>query len=289
VSRPQHDPPAVAAAISMLMTRYRRGVAQSASDLITVEEPLEIRVVVETAGRRERHVLAVTMRTPGEDPELAAGFLVSEGVISAAEDIWRIEHCHDGPESTDDNTVDVFLAPSVDFDVAQLSRMIITSSACGICGRTSIESVHKICSERPRGDFRLEPDRLTKLTEVLSGAQPVFSGTGGLHAAALFDPEGELLDLREDVGRHNALDKLVGGLLRAAKLPASESLVLVSGRASFELVQKALLAGIPALAAVGAPSSLAVELARDYDMTLIGFLRGDRFNVYSGQERIATG
>lgn len=256
-------------------------------DLVTLEEPLEIRVVAESAGRRQRHSVAVTMRTPGEDFELAAGFLVSEGVVGQVRDIWRIEHCEQAGESTDENVVEVHLAPSVGFDANRLSRNIVTSSACGICGRTSIESVQKICADRPRGDFQLSPSTLMGLTDLLVARQEVFSHTGGLHAAALFDSQGRLCDLREDVGRHNALDKLVGDRLLNGQLPISQSLTLVSGRVSFELVQKSVLAGIPILAAVGAPSSLAIELASEYGMTLIGFLGSDRFNVYCGEERIA--
>jgi len=227
------------------------------------------------------------MRTPGEDLELAAGFLVSEGVVKQKEDIWRIEHCRQGEDAADDNVVEVSLAPTVGFDLDQLSRNVLTSSACGICGRSSIESVEQICATRPQGDFRLRPSEVSKLALALEAAQGVFAHTGGIHAAGLFSPLGELLELREDVGRHNALDKLVGSQLAKGELPAAQRLVLVSGRASFELVQKSLLAGIPMLAAVGAPSSLAVDLAQEYGMTLIGFLRENRFNIYCGGERIA--
>ena len=258
-------------------------------DLLTVEEPLEIRVVSEADGRRVGRSVAVTMRTPGEDRELAAGFLVSEGVVREPKDIWSIEHCTDGDVAVDDNVVDVHLAPSVEFDLDRLSRNIVTSSACGICGRASIESVQQICDERPQGDFRLAPEAISRLATELENAQGVFAQTGGIHAAALFSSAGALLVSREDVGRHNALDKLVGWLLASGRLPAAQTLALVSGRASFELVQKSLLAGIPFLAAVGAPSSLAVDLAQQYGMTLIGFLRDGRFNVYCGAERVVGG
>jgi FdhD protein len=269
------------------VVRHEGGQVRTEVDVVTVEEPLEIRVVAEVGGRRTSRSVAVTMRTPGEDLELAAGFLVSEGVVRRREDIWRIEHCREGGDPADDNVLEVFLAPTVDFDLDQLSRNVLTSSACGICGRSSIESVRQICSDRPLGDFQLPPGAISPLVTSLEGAQGVFAHTGGIHAAALFSPMGELLELREDVGRHNALDKLVGTLLGRGELPAAERLVLVSGRASFELVQKSLLAGIPMLAAVGAPSSLAVDLAKEYGMTLIGFLRQDRFNIYCGGERIA--
>ena len=281
-----HQVPAQAT-LRVTVARRRGGVVNHEEDLVAVEEPLEIRVVVESAGRRQRHSVAVTMRTPGEDFELAAGYLVSEGVVTQPGDIWRIEHCVQSSASTDENVVEVHLAPAGGFDAEQLSRKVVTSSACGICGRTSIEAVQKSCAGRPRGDFQLSPSTLLGLTDLLSAKQPAFSHTGGLHAAALFNSAGQLCDLREDVGRHNALDKLVGGRLLNDQVPISRSLALVSGRVSFELVQKSLLAGIPMLAAVGAPSSLAIELATEYGVTLIGFLGSDRFNVYCGEERIA--
>jgi FdhD protein len=274
--------------IRLPIVRHDGTTARAASDVVTMEEPLEIRVVTEERGRRVPRSVAVTMRTPGEDLELAAGFLFSEGVVARGSDIWRITHCEDDSEASG-NRVDVVLQPALRVDFERLSRNVITSSACGVCGRASIEAVRRVCSARPIGSYRLAPSLLVRAAEVLSGEQPVFSRTGGIHAAALFDRQGTLRRLHEDVGRHNALDKLVGALLRADELPASDCFVLVSGRASFELVQKALVAGIPALAAVGAPSSLAVELAQDYGMTLVGFLRGGRFNVYAGAERIAKG
>ena len=268
------------------MWRYGGGPARADSDLITVEEPLEIRVVAEKDGQRIRQSVAVTMRTPGDDLNLAAGFLVSEGVVRKAAEIWKIEHCRQGDDPVADNVVDVYLAPSVKFDLDQLSRHVMTTSACGICGRSSIESVQQICVDSPRGDFLLQPREVSRLPGVLEGAQGVFDLTGGIHAAAFFSTAGALVDLCEDVGRHNALDKLVGRLLLDGDLPVAEGMVLVSGRASFELVQKCLLAGIPFLAAVGAPSSLAVDLAAAYGMTLVGFLRQGRFNIYTGGERI---
>lgn len=275
--------------VSMPVDRHVGGAVQRETDLLTIEEPLEIRVVVEEGGKRVRHSIAVTMRTPGEDLELAAGFLVSEGVVHRRQDILQVEHCRSTSADAGDNVVDVQLAPSTRFDYVSLARNVITTSACGICGRASIESVQQICSLRPQGTFTVQRQMLQRLLEVLEGSQPVFSRTGGLHAAALFNARGQLAVLREDVGRHNAMDKVVGSLLFEANLPASDSIVLVSGRASFELVQKALLAGIPILAAVGAPTSLAVELATEYGMTLLGFLRAERFNVYAGSERIDGG
>lgn len=265
---------------------YARGAVEHRPDLLAVEEPLEIRVVPEVAGRRRRHSLAVTMRTPGHDFELAAGFLLSEGVVGGKDGIWHVAYCQETPEAQR-NVVEVMLAPSVPFDPARFSRNVYTTSSCGVCGKTSIDLVQAVCPRRPAGNARFQRDLLPRLPAVLREAQAVFSHTGGLHAAGLFDPEGRLLLLREDVGRHNAVDKVIGALLLEGALPASDRLLLVSGRASFELVQKALMAGIPALAAVGAPSSLAVELAGDLGLTLVGFLSERRFNVYAGEERIA--
>jgi len=265
---------------------YVGSEVESRPDLLAVEEPLEIRVVPEVAGARPRHSLAVTMRTPGNDFELAAGFLLSEGVVTGRDDLWHVAYCQETPESQR-NIVEAVLAPEVAFAPERFSRNVYTTSSCGVCGKTSIELVDAVCPLRPAGTARFPREVLSRLPAVLREAQPVFARTGGLHAAGLFDPEGELLLLREDVGRHNAVDKVIGALLLDGALPASDRLLLVSGRASFELVQKALMAGIPALAAVGAPSSLAVELAGDLGLTLIGFLSERRFNVYTGAERIA--
>jgi len=265
---------------------YRAGEVERRPDLLAVEEPLEIRVVPEVAGARPRHSMAVTMRTPGHDFELAAGFLLSEGVIIGRDDLWHVAYCQETPESQR-NIVEAVLAPSVPFDPERFSRNVYTTSSCGVCGKTSIELVDAVCPLRPAGTARFAREVLSRLPSVLRAAQPVFARTGGLHAAGLFDPDGRLLLLREDVGRHNAVDKVIGAMLLDGALPASDRLLLVSGRASFELVQKALMAGIPALAAVGAPSSLAVELAGDLGLTLVGFLSERRFNVYTGAERIA--
>jgi len=264
----------------------RNGSAYERVDELATEEPLEIRVAYFEAGVERRQSIAVTMRTPGNDFELAAGFLYSEGVITGPEAIDQIAYCTDveGPQMY--NVVTVHLRPGVTFDPERLSRNVYTTSSCGVCGKASLELVRTVCPSPPAGDFKLRPELILGLPAALARAQPVFARTGGLHASALFDAEGRLLLVREDVGRHNALDKLIGALLLARKLPAANTIVLVSGRASFELVQKAVMAGIPVLAAVGAPSSLAVELAREFGLTLIGFLRADRFNVYAGAGRI---
>jgi FdhD protein len=226
------------------------------------------------------------MRTPGHDAELAAGFLFTEGVVPDAEGIRDIAYATAPSPLASENVINVTLAPGTPFDAARLTRNVYTTSSCGVCGKTSLELVRAAHPERPRGDFRLAPETLSRLPGILQEGQTAFARTGGLHAAGLFDAAGTLLLLREDVGRHNAVDKLVGALLLAGRLPAPDTLLLVSGRASFELVQKALVAGVPAIAAVGAPSSLAVDVAREFGMTLVGFLREGRFNLYAGAERV---
>jgi FdhD protein len=265
------------------------GEAQHRVDLVAAEEPLEIRVVAGHEGGRKAHSIAVTMRTPGHDFELAAGFLFSEGVLANRRQLWRLARCKDASEEAADNIVEAHLAPGVDFDAQRFSRHVYTTSSCGICGKASIERLNEACPERPRGEYRLNSEVIRSLPKRMSEMQTVFARTGGLHAAGLFDPRGAPGPLREDVGRHNAVDKLIGASFLDGGLPLSESVLLVSGRASFELVQKALMAGIPALLAVGAPSSLAVATAQEFGMTLVGFLKADGFNVYSGEERVLVG
>jgi FdhD protein len=278
------------AAVRAAVATYEGGKVERRSDLLAAEEPLEMRVSWEEGGRRVRHSVAVTMRTPGHDFELAAGFFFGEGIVPSREAIWSIAYCQDTEEP---NVVEIALAPGVPFDPRRFSRNVYTTSSCGVCGKTSIDLVRAVCSAplappaAETAGARVRREVLLGLPEALRRAQPVFSRTGGLHASGLFDLDGRLLLQHEDVGRHNALDKVVGTLLLGGGLPASDRLLLVSGRASFELVQKALAAGIPVLAAVGAPSSLAVELARELGQTLVGFLRDGRFNVYAGEERIA--
>ena len=250
-------------------------------DTLVVEEPLEIRV----GGR----ALVVTMRTPGDDMDLAAGFLVSEGVVSGADDLRAIRYC---AGATDDgantyNLLDVDLAPGVAAPDPSLERSFYTTSSCGLCGKASLDAVRTQTRFDVAGDPLVVPvDVLTSLPDRLREAQKVFDTTGGLHAAGLFTPDGELLVLREDVGRHNAVDKVVGWALRQGRVPLRSTVLLVSGRASFELTQKAWMAGLPMLAAVSAPSSLAVDLAEEAGMTLVGFLRGQTMNVYAGQARV---
>jgi FdhD protein len=260
------------------------GVSTARPDFLAAEEPLEIRV----AGRP----LTVTMRTPGNDFDLARGFLVSEGVVAADSDIAAIRYCAgataDGANTY--NVLDVLLADGVPLPDVSVERNFYTTSSCGLCGKASLEAVRTISKWRVDLDpLRLNAATIATLPEKLRAAQRVFDRTGGLHAAALFDATGDLLCVREDVGRHNAVDKVVGWALDEGRLPLSGATLMVSGRASFELVQKAVMAGIPALAAVSAPSSLAVDLAREMGLTLIGFLRGSSMNVYSGVGRIPSG
>ncbi|MFC4065880.1 formate dehydrogenase accessory sulfurtransferase FdhD [Actinoplanes subglobosus] len=257
------------------------GVTAEPVDTLAAEEPLEIRV--------NGKPLVVTMRTPGDDFDLAAGFLVSEGVVRAAGEITGIRYClgatADGVNTY--NVVDVVLAGWVPPPDPSLERNFYTTSSCGLCGKASLDAVRTIASWSVRDDpVRLDPAVITALPGTLRVAQRVFDRTGGLHAAGLFSADGRLLCLREDVGRHNAVDKAVGWALRDGRLPLRDTILMVSGRASFELVQKAVMAGVPALAAVSAPSSLAADLAADAGLTLIGFLRGASMNVYAGAHRV---
>lgn len=263
--------------------RIRDGAIDHRADTLVAEEPLEIRL--------NGKPLAITMRTPGDDFALAAGFLVSEGVLGSAEELANIVYCAgatvDGSNTY--NIVDVRLAPGVPLPDITLERNVYTTSSCGLCGKASLDAV-RTTARWPIADaspLRLEPALLSALPDRLRAAQQVFDRTGGLHAAALFTADGELLDVREDVGRHNAVDKIVGRALQQGLLPLAGKILMVSGRASFELAQKAVMAGIPVLAAVSAPSSLAVDLAAESGLTLVGFLRGTSMNVYAGEERIA--
>jgi FdhD protein len=250
-------------------------------DLLAVEEPLEIRLGCARDGRRSHRSVSITMRTPGHDDELAIGFLFTEGIITAREQVTGVRACGAG------NVVRVDLRPEVAVDLTRLERHFYTASSCGVCGKASLEAVSVCSPHRPsEGQPVVEAAVIHRLPETLRAKQAVFDRTGGLHAAALFDIHGDLLCLREDVGRHNALDKLIGVSFLSGRTPLSESVLLVSGRASFELVQKAAVAGIPILAAVGAPSSLAVDLARERGLTVLGFVRADRFNIYTGTDRI---
>lgn len=262
---------------------------ESKNDLLAIEEPLEIRIGFGALNDRQQKCLSVTMRTPGHDFELAVGFLFTEGIIQHFDQIESVKYCEDGgKQEQKENIVRVELDPGVKLDFEKLQRHFYTSSSCGVCGKTSIEAVKVNCKES-QSSFFITSKVMHTLPEKLREAQQIFEYTGGLHAVGLFDAEGELILLREDVGRHNALDKLIGAMLFKKEVPLSTYVALVSGRASFELVQKAALAGIPILAAVGAPSSLAVDLATEFGMTLLGFVREQRFNIYTGEQRITSG
>jgi FdhD protein len=259
---------------------WREGEMRPVEDYLVGEEPLEIRV-----GDR---AVSVTMRTPGHDLELAAGFLFTEGMIVGRAQIAATRHDADATQNGA-NRVRIELAPGVTLDPEASRRNFYTSSSCGVCGKASIDAVRVRQIERPNPECAVDPEVLCRLPDQLRAAQPIFGRTGALHAAGLFTLEGELLVLREDVGRHNAVDKVVGWALANDRIPLRDSLLMVSGRGGFEIVQKALVAGLPVLASVSAPSDLAVNLAREFGMMLIGFLRGRRFVIYSGAERLAAG
>lgn len=263
----------------------QEGGDRARSDYLATEEPCEIRLV---AGG-QNHKVAVTMRTPGADFELAAGFLYGEGMIGGRDDISRITYCTDPDIDSEQhfNIVNVDLASSVAPDFRSLERHFYMTSACGVCGKASLEALQlRDCPVLSHGP-EVAPEVIYLLPDRLRAAQGVFESTGGLHAAGLFSSRGELLCVREDVGRHNAVDKLVGWALLEGRLPLRNHILMVSGRSSFEIMQKALVAGFAIVCAVSAPSSLAMALAREFNMTLIGFLREKRFNIYAGAERIA--
>jgi len=249
----------------------------SRKDVVVTEEPMEIRLVA----TQERQSIAITMRTPGNDFELAAGFLFAEGVIQNKNDIRALSYCVDKDidEEQRYNIINVYLNSKTLPDIPSLERHFFTTSACGICGKASLDAL-ELRGLEPLNPIPIKPEVLTSLPDKLRKAQGLFEQTGGLHAAALFNQEGDLLAIREDVGRHNALDKLIGWAVLEDKLPLNDKILLLSGRSSYELVQKSLSAGIPLLCSVSAPSSLAVDLARRFNMTLVGFLRGESFNLY---------
>ncbi|XAL99906.1 formate dehydrogenase accessory sulfurtransferase FdhD [Phycisphaeraceae bacterium D3-23] len=256
------------------MQRWSQGGSTPTTDELAVEEPLEIRV----RGR----AVSITMRTPGHDDELALGFLLSEGLIRSADDVSRVDPCVRAAEG---NVINVFLAPHVAVDFDKLTRHVFASSSCGVCGKASIDAI-RIGFSSVSSEATFSAETIQRLPEALRDEQSTFDRTGGLHAAALFDPDGNLIVLREDVGRHNAVDKVLGWAIRQPGLALGEHGLMVSGRASFEIVQKALAAGLPLIAAVSAPSSLAVELAHDSGQTLVGFLRPGRMNIYTHASRV---
>lgn len=256
------------------VVRWVNAIKSDAHDELAIEEPLEIRI--------DTRPLVVTMRTPGHDEELAAGFLVTEGLIKARSQLRTIRK---NPRNRSGNSLDVFLASGVSVNFDQLTRRVFSSSSCGLCGKETLRSVRQRF-KAVRSRVTVNVNLLVRLPDKLRAAQPTFERTGGLHAAGLFTREGELVVAREDIGRHNAVDKIVGFGLLDDRLPFDEHILLVSGRASFEIMQKSLAARIPVVCAVSAPSSLAVEFARENHQTLVGFLREGRMNVYAGRERI---
>jgi len=260
------------------VSEWSDGSLRRVQDSLAGEEPLEIRV--------GSTPLAVTMRTPGHDLELAAGFLFTEGIVQSGDQIRSIEALTEGTHASRGNVVRIELAPGSAFDPEQNQRNFFANSSCGVCGKASIDSVRSRLLRAPNPAFRVSADVLCRLPENLGASQNIFGRTGGLHAAGLFTASGELVVAREDVGRHNAVDKVVGWALSVGRLPLSEYVLLVSGRCGFEIAQKAIVAGVPVVASVSAPSSLAVQIARELNLTLVGFLRGRRFVIYSGDERL---
>ena len=271
--------------------KVQDGKLHSTQDVLAAEEPLEIRLGYDADGKRAEQSISITMRTPGDDFELAAGFLFTEGIVRSARDIHQIKYCIGSKQETQNyNVLSVQLSPGCRFDASRLARNFYTTSSCGVCGKASIEALKvQGVAGIAANDFAVSAEIIHTFSGKMRERQQVFEKTGGLHAAGLFDAVGALISLREDIGRHNAVDKLIGEHFLANKVPLKSNVLVVSGRASFELVQKALVAGIPMLAAVGAPSSLAVDLAKEYGMTVLGFLRDDRFNVYCGASRVRIG
>lgn len=268
--------------------KFRHQQFSSQQDHLVVEEPLEIQLAHGPLAQRQRLNLAITMRTPGQDFDLVYGFLFTEGLIQSRKDVLQMRYLgvQLSPEAQE-NSILVELRPDLVFDEKRLQRHFYTSSSCGICGKASLEMVQQHSAfVLPTQLPLVSADLLLSLPELLLSSQSLFQDTGGIHATGLFATNGDLLYLREDVGRHNALDKVIGAALQKQELPLSDAILLASGRAGFELVQKTVMAGIPVMAAVGAPSSLAVELAEAYNLTLIGFLRNGGFNIYTGKERI---
>lgn len=270
------------------VVRFRHGALTPDNDVVAAEEPLEIRLLWQDGATAHRESISITMRTPGHDFELATGFLHGEGILHSAADLADVSYCMDEDEEQKFNIVNVTLRPGLEFDMARLERHFYTTSSCGVCGKAALEAVEvQGCVVLAPGPI-VSTEAICRAPHALRAAQEVFENTGGLHAAGLFTPDGRLIALEEDVGRHNAVDKLIGGRLMADEMPLDDRFLLLSGRASFELVQKALMARIAVVAAVGAPSSLAVELASTFGLTLVGFVRDASFNIYCHPERIVA-
>jgi FdhD protein len=263
--------------------------AQELDDLVATEEPLEIRLGFGELNNRQQKSVSVTMRTPTHDFDLALGFLYSEGIIQSYEQVSSIKYCVDAGKQATENIVRVELKPEVDVDTKIFQRNFYMTSSCGVCGKASIEAIEAMTCDIDKGQntkkWQITPAIIYKLSKEMSIAQSAFTYTGGLHAAALFDKLGKIILIREDVGRHNALDKIIGNAL-TQNLPLNDKMVLMSSRASFELIQKVIMANIPVIATIGAPSSLAIQTAKRFGVTLLGFVKEDRFNVYSGAEKV---
>jgi FdhD protein len=274
--------------VARSIERVRGGGVASCTDALAIEEPLELQVVVGPSGAREAKTVSITMRTPGHDRELAAGFLVGEGLLRRLDQLEGV--ATRGPRfgpSALQNSVQVALRPGVPLDLKRLERNCYTTSSCGVCGKTSIEALRlNFFPKLPEAEWQVDEHGIRRLPERLREAQVTFQRTGGLHAAGLFTTDGEAIVVREDVGRHNAVDKVIGTQFLAGSGPLHDTILVVSGRASFELMQKALAAGIPMLVAVGAPSSLAAQVAEKFGATLIGFTKPGGFNIYAGPERV---
>lgn len=269
--------------------RVRGGKHARHTDQLAVEEPLEIQLAAGNQTGSAAKSISITMRTPGSDTDLALGFLLSESIVRRHSDVEKVTHVGPGKGGNDlQNSIRVELKPDVTIDLDRLERHFYTTSSCGVCGKASLDALRIVAPPRGQSAFKIDERRLIALPGRLRDQQPVFRETGGLHAAAAFDASGELQIVREDVGRHNAVDKVIGALFAADALPADNLGIIVSGRASFELMQKTLMAGMTMLVAVSAPSSLAVQLAREFELTLVGFLRDGDFNVYSGAGRIVS-
>jgi len=256
------------------------------TDVLAVEEPLEIRLGYAEDGKFIHKAISITMRTPAGDAELAAGFLFTEGILQSKNQISNIKHCGKFPNNQ--NTIRIDLQPDVKINLKKLERNFYTTSSCGVCGKTSLEALLTAGAEKVGFNkfSRISAETIRRLPEKTRAAQTIFDRTGGIHAAALFDYAGNLIDVKEDVGRHNAVDKLIGKQFLDENLPLADKILFLSGRASFELLQKAVMARIPIVCAVGAPSSLAVEAAKNFNITLLGFVRDRRFNIYNGIERL---
>ncbi|SHM15706.1 formate dehydrogenase accessory sulfurtransferase FdhD [Mucilaginibacter sp. OK098] len=270
------------------ITRVKDGEIEETIDALAIEEPLEIRLEYTLDSEPKVQNVSVTMRTPGNDAELAAGFLFTEGIIKSIDEIANIEHCFIACAENKENVILVKLKDGIVPNLQNTERNFYTTSSCGVCGKGSIAAIRTVGAfvQQKENETSVNSEVLYQLPEVLKKYQQIFAETGGLHASALFNLDGELLLIREDVGRHNALDKLIGAAIKKGLLPLDNHILLLSGRASFELVQKAVMAGIKIIVAVGAPSSLAVELAAEFEITLAGFLRNQRFNIYTAGHRI---